>query len=99
LTFICIRHILASRKAFEEDSDARRERIAIEALLKDAVRKSVRMETEREGMMLYLLALCAWIEIYYRSYCPKCYVWRGGDGRHSREYLARCYHTDASTRS
>jgi hypothetical protein len=44
---------------FEEDSDARRERIAIEALLKDAVRKSVRVETEREGMTLYYTSLCS----------------------------------------
>ncbi|KIM42338.1 hypothetical protein M413DRAFT_131727 [Hebeloma cylindrosporum] len=45
-------HILAARKAFEEDSDARRERTAIEALLKGAVRKSIRVETEREGLII-----------------------------------------------
>lgn len=43
------RHLRATRQAFEEDSDARRERTAVETLLKEAVKKYVRIETEREG--------------------------------------------------
>jgi len=46
-----IAHLRAARRAFEEDTDARRERAAVESLLKEAVKKQIRIETDREGMV------------------------------------------------
>ena len=37
------------RKALDEDSEARRERKAVEHLLKEVVRKSIKLETSRDG--------------------------------------------------
>ncbi|KAF8970217.1 hypothetical protein BDZ97DRAFT_131299 [Flammula alnicola] len=45
-------HLRAIKKEFEEDSDARKERNAVEALLKDSVKKQIRVETEREGLVI-----------------------------------------------
>ncbi|KDR72591.1 hypothetical protein GALMADRAFT_252737 [Galerina marginata CBS 339.88] len=45
-------HFQASRKAFEEDSDSRRERNAVQSVLKDAVRKQLRLEAGREGLVI-----------------------------------------------
>ncbi|KAF9564478.1 DnaJ-domain-containing protein [Agrocybe pediades] len=47
-----IAHIRAAKKAFEEDSDSRKERNAVESLLKDAVRKYIRTEKEKEGLII-----------------------------------------------
>uniref|UniRef100_A0A8H7XPT5 J domain-containing protein n=1 Tax=Psilocybe cubensis TaxID=181762 RepID=A0A8H7XPT5_PSICU len=47
-----LEHIQAAKKAFDEDSDSRRERNAVESLLKDAVKKQLRHETEAEGLII-----------------------------------------------
>lgn len=49
LGFFDVRHIRAARQAFEEDSDARKERNAVQFILKEAVKKQIRIETGREG--------------------------------------------------
>lgn len=43
------RRLKAARQTFEEDSDARKERTTVESLLKEAVKKQIRIEVEREG--------------------------------------------------
>ncbi|KAF9523249.1 hypothetical protein CPB83DRAFT_863103 [Crepidotus variabilis] len=45
-------HLRAARQTFEEDSDSRKERSAVENLLKDAVKKQLRLENDREGLII-----------------------------------------------
>ncbi|KAF8899764.1 hypothetical protein CPB84DRAFT_1779906 [Gymnopilus junonius] len=45
-------HIQSARKEFEEDYESRRQRNAVEALLKDAARKQMRQEAERGGLVI-----------------------------------------------
>lgn len=40
----------AAKKSFDEDTDSRRERNAVERLLRDAVKRQVRQETEKSGI-------------------------------------------------
>ncbi|KAF8157012.1 hypothetical protein B0H34DRAFT_711623 [Crassisporium funariophilum] len=47
-----IAHLRAAKKVLEEDLDTRKERSVIEALLRDAVRKQIRLETGREGLVI-----------------------------------------------
>ncbi|PPR02216.1 hypothetical protein CVT26_012108 [Gymnopilus dilepis] len=45
-------HIQAARKAFEEDYESRRQRNAVESLLKDVARKQMRQEADCDGLII-----------------------------------------------